>query len=415
MIRPTTVLATVTGRDRPGVTASFFAALAAHDVDVRDVEQVLVRDRLLLTVLIEVRGDITSLRNSVTRAAGALGMDCEMTIADDDAPARVRGTRSHVMILGAALRPGAIGHIAQSIADAGGNIETVTQLGTEPMSALELLVTARDDAALRRALVEAAREAGLDLAVEPAALRRRAKRLIVLDLDVTSIRDQVVTEIARRAGALDQMRAIAERAAVGEIAGADVPRAQAGVLADTPAELVDQARRATRLGDSAAAFVTALRRLGYHVGAVSTGVGVGGAVCAAELDFVAANDLEVVDGRLSGALRGPVLDGPGKADALQRGADKLGVALAQTVAVGCGDDVELLERAGLGIAVARRGKAGSQSRHRKKQCRRTANCRTATTCCWCSGSPLTRSPRAGQLSNGSAGRSSARLRPAWAG
>jgi phosphoserine phosphatase len=206
---------------------------------------------------------------------------------------------------------------------------------------------------LRRALVASAREAGLDLAVEPAALRRRAKRLIVLDLDVTSVRDRVVTEIARRAGVLDQMRAIAERAAVGEIAAADVPRAQAGVLAGTSAQLLDDARAAVQLGDGTAAFVAALRRLGYQVGAVSSGIGVSGAVCDIDLDFVAANELEVVDGRLSGALRGPVLDGPGKADALQRGADKIGVALAQTVAVSSGDHIEVLERAGLGIALAR--------------------------------------------------------------
>ncbi len=353
MISPTTVLATVTGRDRPGVTASFFAALAAHDVDVRDVEQVLVRERLILTVLIDVRGDISSLRNSVTRAAGALGMDCEITVADENAPARARGSRCHVVVLGAALRPGAIGHVAQSIADIGGNIETVTQLGTEPMSALELVVTVNDIAALRHALVASAREAGLDLAVEPAALRRRAKRLIVLDLDVTSMRDQVVLEIARRAGVLDQIRAISERAAAGEIAAADVPRAQAGVLADTAESVLDAARAALQLSDGTAGFVSALRRLGYQVGAVSTGVGLRGALCDLDLDFVAANDLEVVDGRLTGRLHGPVLDGAGKADALQGGADKLGVALAQTVAVGSGADIEVLERAGLGIAVAR--------------------------------------------------------------
>jgi phosphoserine phosphatase len=359
VIRPTTVLATVTGRDRPGVTASFFAALAAHDVDVRDVQQVLVRERLILTVLIDVRGDITSLRNSVTRAAGALGMDCEITVADDGASARSRGSRCHVMILGTALRPGAIGHVAQGIADTGGNIETVTQLGTEPLSALELVVTVQDGVALRRTLVAAAREAGLDLAVEPAALRRRAKRLIVLDLDVTSVRDRVVTEIADRTGVLDQIRAITERAAVGEIAAADVPHAHAAVLAGTAAELLDAARAAVQLGDSTAGFVATLRRLGYQVGAVSTGIGVSGALCDIDLDFVASNELEVVDGRLSGALRGPVLDGPGKADALQRGADKIGVALAQTVAVGSGVDVEVLERAGLGIAVARPQTAAS--------------------------------------------------------
>ncbi len=353
-MHPTTALATVTGRDRPGVTASFFAALAAHDVDVRDVEQVLVRERLILTVLIDVHGDMTSLHNSVTRAAGALGMDCEITVADAGAPPQARGPRCHVVILGAALRPGAIGHVAQSIADIGGNIETVTQLGTEPMSALELMVTVEDGAALRRALVVAAREAGLDLAIEPAALRRRAKRLIVLDLDVSSVRDRVVTAIAGRAGVLDQIQAIIARAAAGEIAPADVARAQAGVLSGTSAQVLDDVRAEVRLGEGTTGFVSALRRLGYQVGAVSTGVGVSGALGETDLDFIGANELEVVDGRLTGALRGVrVVDGAGKADALQRGADRIAVPLAQTVAVGSGDDIEVLERAGLGIAVAR--------------------------------------------------------------
>src|SRR6476469_6563264 len=108
-MRPTSVLATVTGRDRPGVTAAFFAALAAHDVDIRDVEQVVIRDRLILTVLFDLRGDPASLRNSATRAAGALGMECEMAIAEEgDAarPALPGGSRIHVIVLGQPLRAG---------------------------------------------------------------------------------------------------------------------------------------------------------------------------------------------------------------------------------------------------------------------------------------------------------------------
>lgn len=351
MIRPTTVLATVSGRDRPGVTASFFAALAAHDVEVRDVEQVLVRDRLILTVLIDVHGDTTSLRNSVTRAADALGMDCQISVVDQDGPEQTRPSRSHVMVLGNPLRPGAIGHVAQRIADEGGNIETVTRLGVAPLSALELTVTAADDIGLRVALVEAAAEAGVDVAVELAVLRRRAKRLVVLDLDATSIRDKLVTDLARRAGVLEPMRAIVARAAAGEIALGDVPRAQAGVLADVPETFLDDARSAARPGADTVHFVAALQRMGYFVGAVSAGIGVSGAVCDLDLDFVATNELEVVDGRLTGALRGPVLDGAGKVDALHRFAEKVAVAPKQAVAVGNGDDVELLTRAGLGIAV----------------------------------------------------------------
>src|SRR6059058_1955241 len=104
-MNPTTVLATITGRDRPGVTAAFFAALAAHDVDVRDVEQVVIRDRLILAVLFDLRGDTAALRSSVTRAARALGMECEVAVADGAAQRVVRGTRSHVIVLGRPLRP----------------------------------------------------------------------------------------------------------------------------------------------------------------------------------------------------------------------------------------------------------------------------------------------------------------------
>src|SRR5664279_3845591 len=154
-MRPTSVLATLTGRDRPGVIAAFFAALAAHDVDVRDVEQVVIRDRLILAVLFDLRGDPAALRRSVTRTAHALGMESEVTITD---PAKVprrplRGTHSHVIVLGRPLRPGALSHIAQRIADIGGNIETVTQLATEPASSVEMIVRTADATELRAVLV----------------------------------------------------------------------------------------------------------------------------------------------------------------------------------------------------------------------------------------------------------------------
>src|SRR3954452_1870978 len=176
-MNPITVLATVTGRDRPGVTAAFFSALAAHDVEVRDVEQVVIRDRLILTVLFDLRGDTAALRNSVTLTAGALGMECEIAIADQGGSARpeIPGTRHHVIVLGHPLRPGAVSHVAQRIADSGGNIETVTQLSSEPATALEMIVRSLDPVELRAVLVQAADDTGVDIAVEPAGLLRRAK------------------------------------------------------------------------------------------------------------------------------------------------------------------------------------------------------------------------------------------------
>src|SRR3954451_23956518 len=113
-MRPTSVLATLTGRDRTGVTAGFFASLAAHDVDVRDVEQVVVRNRLLLTVLFDLRGDVAPLRYSVTNAARAMGMECEIVVVEEHTSRNPAApSRSHVIVLGHPLRAGALGHICQ--------------------------------------------------------------------------------------------------------------------------------------------------------------------------------------------------------------------------------------------------------------------------------------------------------------
>jgi phosphoserine phosphatase len=354
-MRPTSVLATITGRDRAGVTAAFFAALAAHDVDVRDVEQVVIRDRLILTVLFDLRGDTAALRNSVTRTASALGMECEIAVADqgDSARPELPGARNHVIVLGHPLRPGAVSHVAQCIADMGGNIETVTQLSTEPVSALEMLVRTTDPVGLRAVLVQAAEDTGVDIAVEPAGLRRRAKRLVVLDVDSTLIRDEAIDVLAGHAGVADAVSAITARAMAGDLDFAQSLRERAALLAGLPESRVDEVRAALQLTPGARTFVRTLRRLGYYVGVVSGGFTTFTDRFVAELglDFAAANDLEIVDGVVTGQVLGDIVDRAGKADALRRFAETFGVPLTQTVAVGDGaNDIDMLEAAGLGIA-----------------------------------------------------------------
>ena len=354
-MRATSVLATVSGRDRPGVTAAFFAALAAHDVDVRDVEQVVIRDRLILAVLMDLCGDPAALRASVTHAAQALGMESEVVVADDGpgGRARRRGARSHVTLLGRPLRPGAFSHIAQRIADLGGNIESVVQLSTEPVSAVEMIVRSNDPVELRAALVQAAEESGVDIAVESAGLRRRAKRLVVLDVDSTLIRDEGIDVLAERAGVGTQVAAITERAMAGELDFAASLRERVALLAGLPETEVAAARDALRLTPGARTFVRTLRKLGYAVGVVSGGFTVFTDRFVRELglDFAAANELEIVDGRVTGRVLGDIVDRPGKAAALRRFADRFEVPISQTVAVGDGaNDIDMLEAAGLGIA-----------------------------------------------------------------
>ncbi|MGH8962314.1 MAG: phosphoserine phosphatase SerB [Jatrophihabitantaceae bacterium] len=354
-MRTISVLATLTGRDRPGVTAAFFSALAAHDVDVRDVEQVVIRERMVLAVLLDLQGDPAALRSSVTHAAQALGMDCEVVIADDPNSGRRPGhrSRSHVIVLGRPLRPGALSTVTQRIADLGANIESIAQLSNEPASAVELLVSSEDPAGLRATMVRAAEDSGVDIAVEPAGLRRRAKRLVVLDVDSTLIRDEGIDVLAARAGVGEQVADLTARAMAGELDFADALRERVGLLAGLPQAQVDAARDALQLTPGARTFVRTLRRLGFHVGVVSGGFTVftDRFVAELDLDFAAANELEVADGKLTGRVVGDVVDRAGKARALQRFAEQFGVPLSQTVAVGDGaNDIDMLEAAGLGIA-----------------------------------------------------------------
>jgi phosphoserine phosphatase len=256
-------------------------------------------------------------------------------------------------MLGHPLRPGAVSHVAQRIADMGGNIETVAQLSTEPASALEMLVRTDQPDRLRAVLIEAADDTGVDIAVEPAGLRRRAKRLVILDVDSTLIRQEAIDVLAEQAGVGDRVARITARAMAGELDFAESLRARVALFAGFPESRLDAVRDALEFTPGAHTFVRTLRRLGYHVGVVSGGFTAitNRLVDELGLDFAAANELEIADGMLTGRLIEPILDRAGKAEALRRFAAKFGVPLSQTVAVGDGaNDVDMLGQAGLGIA-----------------------------------------------------------------
>ncbi len=363
-MQPTSILVTASGRNRPGILGALLAAMAAHDVEILDLEQVVVRDRLMLAALIDLRGDTAALRNSVTRAAQALGMDCDVTLADRGGarPRREWPDRCHVILLGHPLRPGSISDIADRVGEAGGSIESITQIATGPVGGLELIVNTAGTAALCAELIRAAHDTGLEVAVQPAGLRRRAKRMVVLDLDSTVLADDPISLLAHRAGNGAQDGEIAARAVAGKLDAGAALRARVALLAGLAAAELAAARDQLRPALGAARFVRALRWLGYRVGSVSGG-------CTAftdrfvtelGLDAAVANHFEIRDGRLTGALIDPVIDRQGKARALQRLAGQFGVPLPQTVAVGEGaDDIDLLSAAGLGIAV--NAKAARQS------------------------------------------------------
>ena len=350
---PGTLLVTVTGKDRPGVTSALLGTLSGRDLVVDDVEQVVIRGRLVLGVLLRGPAAVESrLAPALEAALAPLGMEVEVSPGPPEEDTRRRG-RCHVTVLGHPLRPGALGGIAGCIADYGGNIDRIVRIARYPVTAVELEVSGADLAVLRPQLALTAAAVGVDVAVERSGLHRRAKRLVVMDVDSTLVQGEVIEMLAAHAGCAEQVAEVTELAMRGELDFADSLRARVRLLAGLDASVLDDVRRGLQLARGARTFVRTLKRLDYRIAVVSGGFTQVTDALVAELgiDYSAANTLEVVDGRLTGELVGPVVDRAGKAAALVRFAREAGVPLSQTVAIGDGaNDLDMLAAAGLGIA-----------------------------------------------------------------
>jgi phosphoserine phosphatase len=346
------VFVTVTGHDRPGVTSALFDRLDGLDVDVLDVEQVVVRDELLLAVLVDAGGiDADVVEIALETLGQQLGVTVGVRHLDTAEPAAV--DRHHVTVLTEESAARAMAAVSRAVAQCGANIERIERLAAYPVAAYELLVAGGDATALRDALAAAAADAAVDVAVQRAGLYRRAKRLVVLDVDSTLIQGEVIEMLAGHAGYGAEVAEVTAAAMRGDIDFAESLRRRVALLEGLDADVFDRVREDIALTPGARTLVRTLKRLGYVVGVVSGGFTqvISGLVAELALDFAAANTLEVVDGRLTGRVVGPVVDRLGKAEALRRFADQAGVPLAQTVAIGDGaNDLDMLAAAGLGVA-----------------------------------------------------------------
>jgi phosphoserine phosphatase len=345
------LLVTVTGRDHPGVTAALMDVLDEHGATVEDVEQVVVHGRLLLGVVIAGEGDGHAVTSDLARVAEDLGVELEFTPLEDAEPDPQQ--RHHVVVLGAPLPPAALAAVTRTLASCGANIERVVRLSSWPAQSFELVVSGGDTAVLRTELAACAVQQQVDVAVERASIYRRAKRLVVMDVDSTLVQGEVIEMLAAEAGCLDEVAAVTTAAMSGELDFEQSLRARVKLLEGLPVDAVDRVRGQVRLTPGARTLVRTLKRLGWTVGIVS-----GGFTAVTDdlqrelgLDHALANVLEVVDGRLTGQLLGAVVDRAAKAAALRRFAEEEGLMPEQTVAIGDGaNDLDMLAAAGLGIA-----------------------------------------------------------------
>jgi phosphoserine phosphatase len=351
------VLITVTGVDRPGVTSALFEVLSGHEVDLLNVEQVVIRDRLTLGVLVSGRSDVADGQELSGDVTGAIrGMGLEVTIErSDDVPIITEPSTHTIVVLGRPITAAAFGAVAREAAALGVNIDFIRGVSDYPVTGLELRVSAPPGLGeqLQASLARVGAQQGIDVAVEKYTLERRNKRLIVFDVDSTLIQGEVIEMLAERAGSGEAVAAITDAAMRGEIDFTESLHQRVSTLAGLPAEVLDEVADRVELTPGARTTIRTLRRLGFHCGVVSGGFRQVIEPLAHDLmlDFVAANELEVVDGVLTGRVVGPIIDRAGKAKALRDFATQAGVPMEQTVAVGDGaNDIDMLNAAGLGVA-----------------------------------------------------------------
>jgi phosphoserine phosphatase len=351
-------LITVSGVDQPGVTSALFEVLSGHHVDLLNVEQVVIRGRLTLGVLVSVDSrvaDGSEFADEVRSAIHGVGLDVAIERSDDKPVLEDPSTHT-IVVLGRPITAEAFGVVAREVAALGVNIDFIRGVSDYPVTGLELRVSVPRGAVyaqLQNVMARTAVVLGVDIALEDYSLSRRTKRLIVFDVDSTLIQGEVIEMLADRAGALSAVAEVTEAAMRGELDFAESLHKRVATLAGLPAEVLDEVADQIELTPGARTTIRTLRRLGYHCGIVSGGFRQVIEPLAHELmmDFVAANELEIVDGKLTGRVVGQVIDRPGKAKALRDFAQQVGVPMEQTVAVGDGaNDIDMLSAAGLGVA-----------------------------------------------------------------
>lgn len=351
MTEQQTVLIRVNGPDRPGINAGLMSVLARCEATVQDVEQIVIRGQIALGVVVAVPEGRDMLREVLLwgwEEEVEVDFDVVSTTPTPATPGVV------VTVLGPNVTPAEFASVTGAIADVGANIDRIVRLSKYPVMSYELLVRTSEETKLRRTLLMAAAEQpDIDIAVQREGLGRRAKRLVVLDVDSTLIQDEVIELLAAEAGCLEQVRAMTDAAMAGEVDFERSLRDRVRLLAGLDIAAVDRAWANLHYTPGASTFLRTLRRLGYHVAVVSGGFTVFTDRLKADLDLDAAyaNELEVVDGHFTGEVVGPVIDRDAKAALLETIATQAGIPMEQTVAVGDGaNDLAMLEAAGLGIA-----------------------------------------------------------------
>ena len=350
-----TGLILVSGEDRPGITESLMKTLSQFSVSIIDIEQLVIRDRLLLTVLISLdEAHAEAIATDLSALQEQIGLDIAIDFTQQDS-AKISGETLRVVVVGNAIKPSGLAAVASQIAKLGGNISAIRRTAIEPLISIELELSIPNNSlkVVQGALATIAIENKIDLAVEPGGLQRKSKRIVMLDMDSTLIEQEVINLLGQSAGQSNEIAQITEKAMAGDLDFKSALIKRVALLKGLDQESLHRVRDQITLTKGAKKLIEELHHQGHKVGVVSGGFieVIEPILKSLKVDFYRANKLKIEKGVLTGEIDGPIVDSHAKRIALEDFATQEGISLEQTVAIGDGaNDLEMIKAAGLGIA-----------------------------------------------------------------
>jgi phosphoserine phosphatase len=377
------ILVTVSGQDRPGLTAQLTAILANYDVTVLDIGQSVIHDTVSLGMMVELPPDAAGcpVFKELLFKGHELNLNIRFTpIAEEEYEHWVsaQGRPRHIVtLLGRQISSKHLARVSEVVAAQGCNIEQITRLSgrqtlkrSEAKRAasvqLSLSGEVKDIAVMHAEFLQISQEMDLDVAVQEDNIYRRSRRLVCFDMDSTLIQAEVIDELARVAGVGEQVAAITEAAMRGEIDFSESFRRRMALLEGLDESVLAGIAEQLPITEGAARLIKHLRHLGYKVAILSGGFTYFANYLKEKLgiDYVYANQLDFKDGKLTGKVTGDIVDGQMKAKLLRQLAAQEGISLEQVIAVGDGaNDLPMLSIAGLGIAFHAKPIVKEQARH----------------------------------------------------